>query len=110
MKRKFATCFIVVCAVASVCREQQASSTARPEFEVASVKPAATGELNGVYTYPGGRVACRGCNLQYLIQQPFNVQAFQLVGGPMRMPSYDPIAAHRDGLRYPSRPAIELAY
>lgn len=46
------------------------------------MKPTTGGELNGIYTYPGGRVECRGCKLHYLIQEAFNIQWYQLSGGP----------------------------
>ena len=82
MKRKSGACFLAFCAVAWFCRAQQASSTAMPEFEVASVKPGTTAEIGGFYTYPGGRVEARGCTLEYLIQIAFNIQGFQLSGGP----------------------------
>ena len=49
------------------------------------MKPSTTREMGGVYTYPGGRVAFRGCTLQYLIEQAFNFQAFQVSGGPAWM-------------------------
>ncbi len=50
-----------------------------------SVKPATSRELNGFYTYPGGRVGCRGCMLQYLLEKAFDLQEFQLAGGPAWM-------------------------
>ena len=60
-------------------------------FEVASIKPWTSRELGSVYTYPGGRVAFRGCTVEYLIQQAFNTQRFQISGGPgwMRSERYD---------------------
>lgn len=66
-------------------------SAAPPTFEVASVKPSTSGEMGGVYTYPGGRVAFRGCTLQYLIEQAFYIQPFQISGGPgwMQNERYD---------------------
>jgi uncharacterized protein (TIGR03435 family) len=83
----------VLCAAASLLHAQQPSGRAAPEFEVASLKPStpATGEIGGVYTYPGGRVAFRGCTLQYLIEQAFHIQPFQVSGGPewMQNERYD---------------------
>jgi uncharacterized protein (TIGR03435 family) len=55
---------------------------AQPAFEVASIKSWTSHEIGGVHVYPGGRVEFRGCTLQHLIQQAFNVQAFQASGGP----------------------------
>ena len=83
----------VILAVASFSRAQQPSGGPTAQFEVASVKPStpATGELGGVHTYPGGRVAFRGCTLQYLIEQAFDLQPFQVSGGPgwMQAERYD---------------------
>ena len=57
-----------------------------PAFEVASIKPSnpqgGPMEINGLHTYPGGRIVCRGCTLEYLMEQAFDIQAFQLSGGP----------------------------
>ena len=78
--------FVISVAV-SLSHAQQPSVKATPEFEVASLKPStpATGELGGVYTYPGGRVGFRGCTLQYLLEHAFNLQPFQVSGGPAWM-------------------------
>jgi uncharacterized protein (TIGR03435 family) len=56
----------------------------QPSFEVASVKPSPPQEreIGGFYTYPGGRITAKGATLDYLIQQAFDVQGFQISGGP----------------------------
>uniref|UniRef100_Q029G9 Peptidase M56, BlaR1 n=1 Tax=Solibacter usitatus (strain Ellin6076) TaxID=234267 RepID=Q029G9_SOLUE len=93
MMSKIGKSLFIIWAVASFSRGQQPSGTATPEFEVASLKPStpATGEVGGVYTYPGGRVEFRGCTLQYLIEQAFSIQPFQVSGGPgwMQQERYD---------------------
>jgi uncharacterized protein (TIGR03435 family) len=76
MKTTIAKYLFITCAVASFCHAQ---------FEVASVKLGTTREIGGVYTYPGGRVGFRGCTMQQLIQVAFDVQAFQVSGGPAWM-------------------------
>jgi uncharacterized protein (TIGR03435 family) len=58
---------------------------AQPAFEVASIKPWSSHEIGGVYTHRGGRVTFRGCTLEYLIEQAFNIQRFQISGGPAWM-------------------------
>lgn len=60
------------------------TSANSPAFEVASVKPtgAQTRMGSGLFTYPGGRVVASNCALDYLIQQAFDVQSFQVTGGP----------------------------
>jgi len=62
----------------------QPSSANLPRFEVASIRPSASGrgELNGFYTYPGGRIAAKGCTIRYLLMLAFDVQDFQVDGGP----------------------------
>ena len=68
----------VVCAIACLCPAQQISATGSPQFEVASIKPTAGREIGGAYTYPGGRVAFRGCTFLYLVQLAFDLQEFQI--------------------------------
>ena len=82
MKRCVLICLLCINTAAVFCRGRQSSSAPVPEFEVSSVKPSAGQELNGIYTFPGGRVVCRGCTLQFLMEQAFSIQEFQLVGGP----------------------------
>jgi uncharacterized protein (TIGR03435 family) len=57
-----------------------------PAFEVVSIKPSnpqgGRMEMNGFYTYPGGRVVGHGCTLEYLIELAFEIQSFQVSGGP----------------------------
>jgi uncharacterized protein (TIGR03435 family) len=63
---------------------------AQPAFEVASIT-STTNEIGGVHNYPGGRIGVRGCTVEQLIQQAFNIQRFQVSGGPgwMRADRYD---------------------
>jgi hypothetical protein len=48
-----------------------------PVFEVVPIKPSSPQggrmEINGFYTYPGGRVVGHGCTLEYLIELAFRV-------------------------------------
>jgi uncharacterized protein (TIGR03435 family) len=55
-----------------------------PQFEVASVRPSGPNqrEINGLYTYPGGRVVARGATLGYLLMEAFNLRRYQISGGP----------------------------
>ncbi len=54
-----------------------------PAFEVASVKVADDRSKGvGVFTYPGGRVEAHWVPLDYLISQAYDVQMFQISGGP----------------------------
>jgi uncharacterized protein (TIGR03435 family) len=57
----------------------------RPTFEVASVKPSdlANNRLGiGLFTYPGGRIVGNMCPLDYLIEQAFDLQRFEITGAP----------------------------
>lgn len=73
---------VCLCAAVFLSPAQEPSSTQPQNFEVASVKPMATREVNGVAVYPGGRVALRGSTLQWLIQVAYHVHSFQVSGGP----------------------------
>src|ERR1035441_1060608 len=74
---------IALCAAVSICPAQTPGG-APPAFDVASVVKSTAREINGFYTYPGGRVACHGCEVRYLLQTAFNVQAYQLSGAALR--------------------------
>jgi uncharacterized protein (TIGR03435 family) len=80
--------------VASTQSSSQRAQPTMPEFEVASVRPSGPSqrEMNGLYTDPGGEVRCNGCTLAYLIMMAFDVQQFQISGGPpwMDLVSGDP--------------------
>jgi len=55
-----------------------------PEFDAATIKPASPNnyEINGAYTYSGGIFKCSGCTLHYLVMLAFDVQNWQVSGGP----------------------------
>jgi uncharacterized protein (TIGR03435 family) len=60
-----------------------AQSESRPEFEVASIKPAAPGS-RGMFirNSPGGRVNVTNMTLKELIVIAYRIQPFQISGGP----------------------------
>lgn len=63
----------------------------RAEFEVASVKPSPPSggvRFFGSRVYPGGRVVIGNAKLELLIQYAFDVQPFQVSGGPAWMRDY----------------------
>ncbi len=71
----------IACLAAPLARAQ-AGTTKLPEFEVATVKPAdPNGRVVGLFTYPGGRILCTQCPLQYLLMEAFNMQPYQITGG-----------------------------
>ncbi len=58
----------------------------RAEFEVASIKPSGSSRgMIGWHVDPGGRVVIENSTLQMLIQFAFDVQPFQVSGGPAWM-------------------------
>jgi uncharacterized protein (TIGR03435 family) len=76
--------FVSLAAITSFLARCQEPATA-PAFEVASLKASAMngGAVGaGFFTYPGGRVVGNMCKLDYLIQIAFNLQPFQIEGGP----------------------------
>lgn len=59
------------------------AAAARPEFEVASIKPNTS--ANGVATFPypfGGRITATNVNLKILIEFAYKVRNFEISGGP----------------------------
>jgi uncharacterized protein (TIGR03435 family) len=62
----------------------QTTGAPLPSFEVASVK--ATNPRSrrpiGIFTYPGGRVTAGLCTFKMLMMYAFDVQSFQVSGGP----------------------------
>ena len=63
----------------------QAATTAGklPEFDAATIKPASPKDnAIGLFTYPGGRIVCSLCTLQYLMMEAFGIQDWQISGGP----------------------------
>jgi uncharacterized protein (TIGR03435 family) len=61
----------------------------RAEFEVASVKPSGSARgMIGYQVYPGGRVVMGNSTLELLIEFAFDVQPFQVSGGPAWMRDY----------------------
>jgi len=82
----------LACAAIGVCAQEnpapaeaQKAPVALPQFEAASVRPSGPDnrELNGLRTFPGGRIVGKGVRTQYLIMVAFNVQKFQIVGAPV---------------------------
>lgn len=71
---------------AAPARAQSAPTAAAPlpSFEVASVRPSNLhGQVPiGVFTYPGGKVAAGLCTVKMLVMFAFDVQAYQVSGGP----------------------------
>ena len=77
-----------------------AQTSADPAFEVASVKPNKTGDGRVMLgLQPGGRFNASNVPLRMLLRQAFNVQEFQLVGGPNWIASdrFDVVAKAPEG-------------
>ncbi len=59
------------------------SRPSKPQFEVASIKPADPNERGmRVGFQPGGRFVANGITVNFLIQQAYGVRDFQISGGP----------------------------
>jgi len=73
---------IFLAAIASTLSGQQGDSA--PKFDVVSVKPSDPNRNYsiGLFTYPGGRVEATYVPVDYLIQQAFDIQPFQITGEP----------------------------
>jgi uncharacterized protein (TIGR03435 family) len=83
---------MLLIACAHFVQAQDPTPTARREFEVASIKPNTDGNPNkNIGVSPGGRVRVTDLPVRFLIRFAFNVQDFQISGGPgwMNADSYD---------------------
>ena len=82
-------------------------------FEVATIKPANSG-IVGMFTFPGGRIEATNFSLRMLLMEAFQLQPFQLSGGPAWMESdlFDVVAkppADAEAAKLsPSSPKIPL--
>jgi len=85
----------------------EAAGQAQPEFEVASVKPNKSGDNRIMFAVqPGGRFSATNVSLRMLIRNAYQLQDFQIVGGPDWVSSdhFDVVAkAERDDLGDPFR-------
>ncbi len=74
-------------------------------FEAASVKPANPSRGIDVVISPGGRLTATNCTLELLIQQAYNIDRYQLSGGPAWLTSdrYDVVATPPSSMPPPSR-------
>jgi uncharacterized protein (TIGR03435 family) len=61
-----------------------AANTSLPQFDAASIKPAVARDqqINTIYAYPGGRIFCAHCTLQFLTSLAFDLRDWQITGGP----------------------------
>lgn len=82
----FATWMLFSSPDTSMAGQNSSGETERalPAFEVASIKPSNPNGsgLLGIYTYSGGRIHCGFCTAQMLLMFAFDVQSFQITGGP----------------------------
>lgn len=80
-----------------------AQTPAGTAFEVASVRPNKSGDGRVMLgMQPGGRFTATNVPLRLLLRQAFNVQDFQIVGGPDWITSdrFDVVAKAPDGLEF----------
>ncbi len=63
-------------------QEVRPTGATMPSFEVASIKPSGSWGVIGLFVYPGGRMVASLFTFKYLMMSAFDVQDFQIVGGP----------------------------
>jgi bla regulator protein BlaR1 len=74
---------IALMAAVGLGQSQDADSSSRPEFEVASIKPDNVDQMNWRVVRPmGGGLLTRGITTKFLIGMAYDVKDFQIVGGP----------------------------
>ena len=91
--------FVIPLAFVSLSAQVVKSDGPKPQFEVATVRPNNTGESNAsVRVQPGGRLTATNQTLRNLIRNAFNLQPYQMVGGPDWIESdrYDIVAKVAD--------------
>ena len=70
-------------AMAALMLAQTPGSEKRAEFEVASIRPTATGDGSFTYDFPpGGRFSGRNLTVQNLLRIAYGLQNYQISGGP----------------------------
>jgi uncharacterized protein (TIGR03435 family) len=63
--------------------DSRTAAATLPRFEVATIKPPnPRGGIVGLLTYPGGRIFAGESTLDMLVMEAFDVQQFQVTGGP----------------------------
>ena len=100
----------IACSVALAAQTPQ-SPTAGPAFEVASIKPNNSGDGRVMMQNQPGRFIATNITLRLLIRNAYQVQDFQITGGPSWLGSdhFDINAKIPDGFRDlpPARPGAE---
>jgi uncharacterized protein (TIGR03435 family) len=74
--------WLVVCLVMSVSCAAIAQTDKRPQFEVASIKPAAPDGRGSLIRIAPGRVNVTNTTLKELIGSAWRIEPFQISGGP----------------------------
>ena len=84
----------LVNAPTALSQPQDSVSTPRPTFEVVSIKPNQTGERPSMAASTGGMLRATNETLKYLVEWAYNVQDYQISGGPKWIDStgYDIVA------------------
>jgi len=108
MRTSLATLTLAIVPAAAVLMAAAQPPAAGPQFEVASIKPNKSGDgrvMIGIQ--PGGRFTATNVPVRLLIRNAYQLQDFQIVGGPDWLSSdrYDVVAkAEDDGQGDPFRP------
>jgi bla regulator protein blaR1 len=101
MGRNALSAMVLVLIVATVIQVfSQGSNSARPSFEVASIKPNNSGSRDSnTATHDGGYLSATNVTLKLLIMQSYGLQDFQISGGPdwMNTATFDVQARAAEG-------------
>jgi uncharacterized protein (TIGR03435 family) len=73
---------IVVAALLIAVAPSAPAQSARPQFEVASVKPSAPGQQGLIEMQPNGRFVAYAATVRNLLTTAYRMRNFQVVGGP----------------------------
>jgi hypothetical protein len=80
-------CLVVAALLTLVLRKNRAqapqtTAASLPSFEVASIKPNRSGQMNISIMFQPGRFTANGIPIKHLITLAYNVKDFQVSGGP----------------------------
>ena len=83
MLSTFRTSLLLALATVIQVRAQTPTPAPSPTFDVASVKPNKSGGMGvRIMFQPGGRFTAENISLKFLIRMAYNIQDFQISGGP----------------------------
>ena len=104
--KRFRAALVALIAGSAALAAQTPQSAPAPEFEVASIKPNNSGDGRVMMQVQPGRYMATNVTLRLLIRNAYQLQDFQITGGPSWIASdrFDIVAKMPDGFQPPMSP------